>query len=163
MHSVPYVWYVCINSTFLGHFTLKIHAVAHCCTWTVQTEAPLPRGNWDGLALGITRKRATHSFQERFALVARSAFWLCIWPSALTSPATTGRIFTKFGIWRYYEKKSVDKIQICLKSDKNIWLFERRRKYLYIVDDDIKYFTGAKLNALFIFQCQRIQDVYYWK
>ena len=32
-----------------------------------------------------------------------------------------------------------------------MWWFELRPKYLYIVDDDIKCFTGAKLNALFLF------------
>jgi hypothetical protein len=51
-------------------------------------------------------------------------------PSSLKNSATTGRIFMKIDILAFFEK-SVEKIQVALKSDKNNGRFTWRPMYIY--------------------------------
>jgi hypothetical protein len=53
-------------------------------------------------------------------------------PSAWNNSASTGRIFTKFGIYSISrKKKSVEKIQVSLKSDKNNGYVTWRPMYIF--------------------------------
>jgi len=55
---------------------------------------------------------------------------LSVCPSACNNSAPTGRILTKFDTWEFFEK-SVEKIQVSLKSDKNKAHFTWRPVYIY--------------------------------
>jgi hypothetical protein len=56
----------------------------------------------------------------------RLSFWLSTWNSS----ATTERIFMKFDTWGLLEK-TVEKIPVSLKSDKNNGYFTWRSVYVY--------------------------------
>jgi hypothetical protein len=50
-------------------------------------------------------------------------------PSAWNNSAVTGRVFKKFYVWEFFEK-SVQNIQVSLKSDKSNWYFTWRPTYI---------------------------------
>jgi hypothetical protein len=50
--------------------------------------------------------------------------------SAWNNSAPTWWILTKFHIWAFF-RKSVEKIQVSLKSDKNNWYFTWKRFHIY--------------------------------
>jgi len=58
--------------------------------------------------------------------------------SACINAVPTGRIFVKIWYWELL-RKSVDKLQIWLKSDKSIRYFTWRPKCIYTVDSSTKY------------------------
>ena len=66
--------------------------------------------------------------------------------SACISEAAVGRISTKFDIGNLYEK-SVEKIQIGLKSDSNIGHIAWRSKYILLFAGDIKWLLRCCLRV----------------
>jgi hypothetical protein len=61
--------------------------------------------------------------------------------SAWNNSAPTGRIFMEFDIWVFFEK-SLKKIQVSLKSDKNNGKLTWRPMYIY--DNSLDYFQNEK-------------------
>jgi len=56
---------------------------------------------------------------------------LSVRPSAWNS-ASNGRIFMKFDVWLFFFQKSVEKIQVSLKSENNNEHFTRRPIYIFV-------------------------------
>jgi hypothetical protein len=84
------------------------------------------------------RKRNVLSYKLCFARrvreIAKSGYQLrqvclSVCPSAWNNSAPKERIFMKFDIWGFF--KSVEKIQVSLKSDKNNGYFTLRPMYIY--------------------------------
>ena len=66
-----------------------------------------------------------------FAKITKSDYWLRhVCPSAWNISAPTGRIFMKFDIWIFF-RKSVEKIYVSIKSDKNNGYFTWRTVHIY--------------------------------
>ena len=88
---------------------------------------PLDGFSWnlvfEDFSKNLSRK---FKFCQNLTRITDIHFWLYlaqlrhVCPSAWNSWAPTGRIFMKFGIWRFFQK-FVEKIQVMSKSNKNNW------------------------------------------
>jgi hypothetical protein len=94
----------------------------------------------------IFRSFRINSEKTPFSLVAS------VRPSICPSVCLSVRVYQRISHWTDFReiwywgllRKSVEKLQICLKSDNNIGQFTWRRKYYYIVDSSTKYFVARQ-------------------
>jgi hypothetical protein len=82
-------------------------------------------------SLLVTKKHYTSRFSRRlFAVLRKSEYWASSSLSEWNNSAPNGRIFIKFDMWVFFWK-SVEKIQVSLKSDKNNEHFTRRPIHIF--------------------------------
>jgi len=100
-------------------------------------------GRWfeSRLMKRISRTGLSSTLKTRSRKSGKSSVSLVIsvYPSAYSSVTPTGRIFVKFDIW-----KSVDRLQIWLKSDKASHTLRDDVSYVYIFHCITKYFVARQ-------------------
>jgi hypothetical protein len=78
-------------------------------------------------------------------------------PSAWNNSAPTGRTLMKRDIWAFFFRKSVQKIQIALKSEKNDGNFTWRRFHIY----DSVSLNSSKMRNVLDKSCRENQNTHF--
>ena len=84
-------------------------------------------------------------------------FVMSVHLSAWNNSAPTGRMFMKFRIWIFFWK-SVEKIQVSFKSDKNNEFFTWKHAYVY---DNISLNSSRTMTDLSDKTCRENQNTFY--
>jgi hypothetical protein len=122
------------------------HFICSSCSNSISRSAPLPCysaswcQNWlsvydiNIIAIFLLFRFWARSQDLRKATISLicPSVRLYLGPFAWNTSASTGRIFTKFGIWEFFDKQSKKKY-VSLKSDNNNGQLTRR--FVYIYDD----------------------------